>query len=136
MTKAQTRIAFNWLLIAILLIIFSVFDDWIMEHWESLKWLIFLVLIIIGTLHKKIPTYTERHFEFNQLIEENPWLKVFYGFYLLGIVAGNYYIMSHGINIVKEVGIFGLFGAVLLLILPVYIIRQKELYIEAGKENS
>ena len=130
MTKAQKKIVFNWCVVAVLITIFSIFEDWILLHWETLKWPAFAVLILAGVLRKNKHTRAETHFEFNQIINEHPWIKIYYVAYGIVIALVDYYVITNHIDLVQYVSFFKLSGAILLLFLPVFILKQKAAWYE------
>ena len=67
-------------------------------------------------------------------IEDNPWIKVYLAAYLLILAAVISYVLSKNIAIFDFVGPFELLIAILLLVLPVIAIRQKEAYVSAGEK--
>jgi len=48
------------------------------------------------------------------------------------IAIGDYYVISNHIELFKENNSFLLLGAMLLLFLPIFIVKAKDAYIEAG----
>ena len=132
MTRAQRKIIFNWCLVVALLIIASIFNEWILKHWETLKWPAFAVLFFVGVLQKNRPSRAEAHLKFNQVFDEHPWIKIYIAVYGIAIAIVDYYAISHQINLVENLNFFELSGAILLLLLPIFIIKQKEAWDEAG----
>ena len=132
MTKAQRKIIFNWCWAVALLIIASIFNEWILKHWETLKWPAFAVLIFAGMLSKNKPSRAEVHLKFNQVFDEHPWIKIYIVAFGIAIAIGDYYAISNHIDLLSEVGFFGFAIAILLLFLPVFIIKQMEAWNEAG----
>jgi hypothetical protein len=134
MTKTQKIIVFNWLLAVLLLILFPVFEGWILDHWKTLKWPAFAALVIFVALSKNtsISTRAEGRFEFNRIADEHPWIKIYWVTYGIVIAIGDYYAISHQIDLVNDVGVFSLAGPILLLLLPIVIIKQREAWNEAG----
>lgn len=138
MTKAQKKIVSGWLLVALLIIILSVFNDWILGHWDTIRWPSFVVILIIAALSKKKHSPADGRFQINRVVEENPWVKIYLAIYCVAIaiaiaiaIGANYVIFN---NIKLEAGFVELFSAMGLLILPIIIIQQKEAYLNAGKE--
>lgn len=135
MTKAQKTIVLSWFLAVLLIILFSIFQGWILDHWKTLKWPVFAVLAIVVAFSKnsQIRTRAEGRFEFNRIANEHPWIKIYWATYGIAIAIGDYYAISHQIDLVNDVGFFALAGPILLLLLPVFIIMQKEAWKEAGR---
>jgi hypothetical protein len=130
MTKAQKKIVFNWCVVVALIIIFSIFDDWISNNWETLKSPAFAALLFVGALSKNKPTRAEAHLEFNRIIDEHPWIKIYLVVYGIAIAIGDYYVMTNHINLIEYVSFFNLSGAILLLFLPIFILKQKAAWYE------
>ncbi len=114
------------------------FGEEISAHRDALKWGGLVLFLIVSTLARaegKIPNYEERHGALNRVFDENPWAKIYLVIYVIALAIGIYYAMSHHIDLVEAVGFFGLLGAVLMLMLPAFVIRLKEAYEEAGGEE-
>ena len=134
MTKAQKKIASGWVLIIFLLVNWAIFDEWILEHWKIIQWPLFAAVFIALMFSNAKKGAGEGRQEINRIVKENPWIKIYLAIYGIALAIGVNYIIFNNINISKQVGTFELFCAILLLILPIFIIKQKEAYIEAGKE--
>jgi len=134
MTKAQKKIASGWVLIIFLLVNWAIFDEWILEHWEIIQWPLFTAVFIALMFSNAKKGAGEGRQEINRIVKENPWIKIYLAIYGIALAIGVNYIIFNNINISKQVGTFELLCTILLLILPIFIIKQKEAYIEAGKE--
>ena len=132
MTKAQKKIVSGWSVIVSLIITFSVFNDWILENWDTIRWPAFIVILIFAALSNKKHSTADGRFQINRVIEENPWIKIYLAIYSSAITIGAIYVIFNNIKI--EAGFVELFTAMGLLILPIIIIQQKEAYLNAGKE--
>jgi hypothetical protein len=130
MTKAQKKIVFNWCVVVALIIIFLIFDDCISNNWGPLKWLAFAALFFVGAYSKNKPTRAGAHLEFNRIIDEHPWIKIYFVVYGITIAIGDYYIMTNHIDLIEHVSFFNLSGAILLLFLPIFILKQKAAWYE------
>jgi len=133
MTKAQKKILLGWAIMATLLLAILLFDDWILEHWEAIKWPSLILILVIVTLSKKKSTTRNGREEINRIVEENSWIKIYLALYGIVLAIGTSYVIYNSINISEKGGVFEMLGAIILLILPIFIIQQKEAYIEAGK---
>lgn len=141
MNRAQKRFVAKVFLAMLLLVTALVFSEKISamvgEHRKVLMWLVLFVVIILVALSNNksaathIPTYAERHLEFIRLLDENPWMKIYYVVYGLAVAIGAYHAMFNGI----EIGSFGFLGALFLVILPIIILMMKKRYLEAGEEH-
>jgi len=116
-------------------------DEWLSTHREALTWSALVLFVIISAFAKNkqpIPTYTERHQVFNRLFDENPWAKIYVVVFVIIIAIGLYYISSNHIDmgaVLDKMGFFGFVAAIALLMLPIFIIKLKESYDEAGEKN-
>ena len=141
MNRSQKRFAVKTFLATLLLVTSLLFSDEISamvgEHKKAFMWLVlgFVTIVVAFSNNKSaathIPSYAERHFEFNRLLDENPWMKIYYAVYGMAVVMGVYYAMSNGI----EIGSFGLLGTLFLVILPIITLMMKQAYMKAGKEH-
>lgn len=133
MTKAQKKLVSGWLLVLGLVICAIIFGDWIRDHWEIIKFPMLFVIIIAALFGKHRPqdARAEGRIQLNRIVEENPWVKVYLAIYTLLIaIASGYIIFNH---IKLELRFMVLFIPIILLVLPIVIIQQKEAYINAGK---
>lgn len=99
-----------------------------------------LFVVVSGIVNRTghVPTYAQRHAAFNQLIDEFPWLKIFYVAYAAAVVIGLLYSVSRHIyfvDMLDEIGPVGFAAVLSLLGLPVGIARLLKLYKEAGEES-
>ncbi len=119
----------------------SLSDEWMSTHSKTLGGAALVLFIIIRAYAKSngpIPTYSERHHEFNRLFDENPWAKIYVVAYAIAIAIALYYVGSNHIDmgaVLDKVGFFGFAAAIVLLMLPIFIIKLKESYDEAGDED-
>jgi len=134
MTKAQRKIVCGWVVIALLVCLFLIFSELILEYWDYIKFPMLIVIIVIVSLSKQ----RSRHKQWdgmsklNRIVEEYPWVKVYYAIYCLLIaIIVNYIIFN---DIILEVSVKEYFLPFALLILPIIIVQQKEAYVNAGKK--
>lgn len=132
MTKTQKKIVSGWLIVGLLIVILSAFNDWILKHWDTIRWPSFIVILIIAALSKKKHSHADGRFQINRVVEENPWIKIYLAIYCVAIAIGSCYVIFN--NIKLDVGFVELSSALGLLILPIIIIQQKEAYFNAGKK--
>lgn len=126
-----------WKIVGVLSLfaICSIYDNWILEHWDSLKWPVFAVIVILAAFNKKPINRADGRNQMNRIFEEHAWVRAYFAIYGLIIAIGTCYILYNGINISQEVSFFEFASAIGLLFVPVAIIRTKEEFIKAGKEN-
>lgn len=140
------RIAFAIVLMILIWIVSSTLskslsDEWLSMHRNTLLLSTFVLLVIGSAFGKKnepMPTYSERHEEFNRLFDENPWTKVYVVIYSVALAIGLYYVSSNHVDmgaLLDKVGFFGFAAAILLLMLPIFIVKLKKSYDDAGKEK-
>ena len=134
MTKVQKKIVIAWFLVLLLLATFMIFDNWISEHWSTLMWPSFAVILILFALSKKDPAQARKEgiLDANRIIEENLWIKIYYAIYGMIVVIGASYIVLNNID-VGDMVFKGAFITIILVVLPIKIIQSKEAYIKAGK---
>lgn len=132
----------NLLLIALLVMAFSVLYkwmpvDWVSNHREGVPSVAFVLFVIAAGFAqhgKRIQTRAERHAAFNELMDEYPFLKVFYVVYAIAIVIGLFFMLRKHIylvDILDKTGFLGLAGPILLLMVPVGIAKFLRSYEEA-----
>lgn len=138
MNRAQKRFSAKVFLAILLLSTCLLFSEEISavigNRGEVFMWLALVIFVVVAFNNGKstathIPTYAERHSVFGRILDENPWMKIFYTVYGVAVVIGVFYVMS------IEVGIVGFLGALFLVMLPIIIIKIKQAYIEAGNER-
>lgn len=71
----------------------------------------------------QIPTYAERHVKFRRVVDEYPWMKIYYAVYGVAVVIGLYYAISNNINVAEKLGFWGLMGSLAALMIPVFIYK-------------
>ena len=74
----------------------------------------------------QIPTHAERHKEFRRVMDENPWMKIYYALYGIAVVIGVYCAFSLNINVAAEIGFWGFTGALAVLLIPIFIYKLKQ----------
>ena len=99
----------------------SLSDEWLSTHRETLTWSALVLFVIVSAFAKNkqpMPTYSERHQEFNRLFDENPWAKIYVAVLVIIIAVGLFYVSSKHIDmgtVLDKVGFFG-FVAVIAVI--------------------
>ncbi len=133
----------NLSLIALLAIIFSVVYEWMLLDWvsshregaSSVALVLFVIAAGLARHSKRIPTSAQRHAAFNEVMDDYPFLKMFYVVYAIAIVIGLFFMLLKHIylvDILDKTGFFGLAGPILLLMVPVGIAKFLRSYEEAG----
>jgi uncharacterized membrane protein len=140
------KVAVKFFLVILIVIVSSILskslsDAWLSTHRETLTWSALVLFIIVSAFAKNkqpMPTYSERHQEFNRLFDENPWAKIYVVVFVIIIAIGLFYISSKHIDmgaVLDKVGFFGFVAVIVLLMLPIFIIKLKESYDEAGEND-
>lgn len=140
------KIAVSFSLAILIIVVSSILskslsDKWLSTHKETLTWSALVLFVIISAFAKNrqpMPTYSKRHQELNRLFDENPWAKIYVVVYSIAIAIGLYYVGSNHIDmagVLDKVGFFGFAAVIVLLMLPIFIIKLKESYDEAGEED-
>ena len=140
------RIVFAVLLVILIWIASSILsrslsNEWLPAHRGALLLFGFVLFVFVGAFVKKsapLPTYSERHEAFNQLFDQYPWAKIYVIVYSIALALGLYYVSSNHVDMgvfLDKVGFFGFVAMILLLMLPIFIVRLKKSYDEAGEEK-
>jgi len=134
MTKDQRKIVRGWAVAALLICLFLIFSELILEYWDYIRFPILIVIIVIVSLSKRRSRHTqwEGMVQLNRIVEEYPWVKAYYAIYCLLIAISVNYIIFN--DIILEVSVKEYFLPFALLILPIIIVQQKEAYVNAGKK--
>jgi hypothetical protein len=93
----------------------------------ALPLFIFVVLRISGRNPSQISSYAERHLEFERVMDENPWMKIYYAVYGVAVVAGVFYAISKNINVAEMLGFWGFMGVFVVLMVPIFIYKLQQL---------
>jgi len=92
----------------------------------ALPLFIFIVLHL-GGHSRQIPTYAERHLVFERVMDENPWMKIYYAVYGVAVVIGVFYAISNNVNVAELLGFWGFMGALAVLMVPIFIYKLQQL---------
>jgi hypothetical protein len=137
MNYVQKKLVTKLVFVVLLLATLPMFHHWISSHLRILGWGLF-ALIIVSALGKQksihIPTYDERHLEFNRVLDENPWMKIYYVVFTMAVAIGFYYTITNNVNILEDIGFLGAYGLISLVMLPVIIFKVRQAYIDAGED--
>lgn len=144
--KLVTKVAGITVLLILIAVSAAVLSKWLPHEWlakygETVKWSAFLVFIIAGALASKsdpITTRSERQAVVSVFYDEHPWAKVYLACCVIAIAIGLYFVATYHIDmgaVMEKLGMFGFLGAIFLLILPIVIVKLKEAYDAAGKEE-
>jgi len=126
----QKRIILNWIGLLTTIVLLSIFDEWISENWGTLKYPLLIIIVVIAVFSNRRRENSNEWREINRIVEENPWIKIYLVVYGSILTYGVYYIVS---NNIKVQGAFEMLLAIYLLVFPVYVIKSKERFIDAGK---
>ena len=136
----------NIFLSALLLIVAAAFHrhfaDWISHHREVIGAAALVVFAIVFGMAKRtqrLAARAETQAAFSELMDDYPWLKMFYVFYAIAIVIGVLYsAITHVYlaELLERTGFIGLVGLFMLLGVPVGIASLLRSYDEAGREDS
>ncbi len=135
MNKAQRKIVRGWVIATLIIFIALLNGSWVMEYWDIIKFPMFIVILIIATFSRNKPKYgqlEEGRSNLSRMVEENSWLKIYYAVYVFLISLALIYIVIIKVKLTEDVSL--LFIPMLLVILPIIIIQQKEAYRNASKK--
>lgn len=136
MTYRQKTIIALWVSILASLVLLSIFDEWVMENWESIRWPSLIVIIFLaGLSQSKNPSSLEqgRH-NINEIVNSHPWIKIYMAIYCFIIAIVCIIALNRGINLSETMGMVELMISIFGIMLPVFIIQQIQLYRNAGKK--
>ena len=86
MTRKQKLILLSWILGAISILVLSIFEEWVLKHWNILKWPSIAFIFICVLLSKG----NNRGIDFNEIANHHPWIKIYLIIYCLGVVLFYY----------------------------------------------
>ena len=136
MTYRQKTIITLWMAILISLVLLAIFDDWVLENWDAIRWPSLIVIFIIaGLSQSKNPSSLDHgRNDINEIVSSHPWIKLYIAIYCLIVAVTCFVVLSKGINISESVGTVELMASVFGIMLPVIIVQQIRLYKSAGKQ--
>lgn len=134
MNAKQSKIVKSWLGVAIILAIWLVFYDWFEKNMATTRFLLIALIIFLLIKNSPLPNLQERSVNFNNIIDNHPWVKLYTVIYSVIICGIFLHLSQTGIDILKSIGTFGLFATILGVVLPVIIIGEIEKYKNAGKQ--
>lgn len=138
------KIALTLFLLVLVVIASSVINkslspDWLSAHGETVTWSAFILVLIARAMGRKdahTPTYEEKHEVLNRFGDDHPWMKTYLALSIVAIGIGLFGVATKRIDVGEIMDKLGLFGTVVvfgLWLLPVFLVKLKESYDEAGR---
>ncbi len=136
------KVALNFVVVILIAIGAMTVNEWLPAGWLTAHHVVvegvaLLVFIVVGALAQRegpLPSRAERHAALNRVYDEHPAAKVYLALYCMALAVALYLVGTHHIDL-AEIGFLGLLGAVLLMMLPVFLIKLKEAYDAAREEE-
>lgn len=126
MRLSQRKLILIWGGVGLSLALLSISHEYIMFHWETIRWPVFFVTFIAVIFLRSKEQLKVK--SVSEVINESPWIKVYVILYCFLLVLASIYIMAEHINIVESLNVPMLLAIVLGTIFPALVIQQIELY--------
>ena len=135
MNIKQKFLVTGWALIISLFILISIYDEWIGDNWDTIKWPSFIVILIFIAFSPKSKKdlTSEGRANINDIVNKNPWIKIYMVIYCIVISIVCFDTISSKTNLVETIGFLELAIPILGILLPVMIVHQIKIYTDAGK---
>lgn len=116
------------------LCVFALYYEWVFDKLEIIQWPFFAALLVATMFAKDNRKALRGESEINRIIRNYPWVKTYIGCYGFIVAIAVNYVIFRKIDIYEIIGTPGILYAILLMVLPMIIIKQREIYKNAGKE--
>ena len=111
-------------------------SEWIMEHWDVLRWPLLLAILISVGVGRKRSNAEGGLRNFAELADRYPLIKVWLAVYGLALAAGGGWVIYQSYNLLDHLGV----GVVLLLFVfllaPFLVAQQIDRYRELGGQSN
>jgi len=134
MSKKQKMIVGTWAAIFFTLVLLAIFDEWVQENWDSIRWPSFIIILIIAAFSQKQgqASVSEGRHNINEIVNNHPWIKLYMIIYCLIVAIVCFNVVSKGVNLSESIGTIELALAIFGIMLPIFIVQQIQLYRDAG----
>ena len=118
MNRPQKKFTATWILVAVAVLLFGIFDDWILRHWSYI-WLPTLILVFIAASLQKGTSYSDNgRKRMIKIIERYPGIKIWLLSYTLGCALLLIIVQIYRIDLGRFIGPFELLLLIILLLGP------------------
>lgn len=130
----QRRLILIWSAVGLSFALMSVFNEWIMFHWETIRWPVFFVIFLVIRFSRSKKQLRMK--SLSEVINEKPWIKIYVILYCSILSLVSIYLVTGRINIVESLNVPILLAITIGSFLPALVIQQIELYKFLGNGNN
>lgn len=138
MTPAQRRLGTKWIFGALLLCLIFIFNDFLENNAEWLRWVAFAGVVIasLGQSRTRSEMRAEASADLSDLVESAPWLKIWLSIWAAVFFFGAIYVTRYSVDLLQVFGAFRfLIFSFAVLFGPIVVVIQRQRFKKLGENG-